>query len=77
MNKQDSVSYKDMYELIDTKFTLLDTRLDKLSDKIDERITPLERAITQLKIYGTIGIAMISIFIDLGTAWIKHVLKIA
>ena len=78
--KNQEISYKDLYTLVDDRFNRfeekLDDRIGQLHERIDrvqERINPLERTVQRLWIYAGIAIAGVVMMIELGiSALRKH-----
>lgn len=74
-----SVSYKELYELIDERFDRLEDQMNPKFDLIHDRITkvhtridPIEKTVDRLWIYATVGLGFASILINLGISWIKE-----
>lgn len=72
------ISYKDLYELVDKRFTSFETKLDDRFGQVNERIDtvqaqidPLKSTVQKLWIYAGIAIAGAVMAIELGFAAVK------
>lgn len=76
--KNQEISYRDLYQLVDDRFNRfeekLDDRIGQIHHRIDvvqDRINPIEKTVQKLWIYAGIAIAGIVMVIELGLAAVK------